>query len=73
MKLVTFAHNGDASVGLFTNNALYSLHTINPVLPKDMASFLKDWETNSALARSIEVEIHAGKHASVGLAYNPVA
>jgi len=51
MKLVTFAHNGETSVGLYTANAIYSLNAINAALPKDMATFLKDWDSNSAAAR----------------------
>ncbi len=71
MKLVTFVHNGETSVGLYTANAVYSLNAINPALPKDMATFLKDWETNSAAARSIEQEVAESKHASVAVPYNP--
>ena len=70
MKLVTFLHGSDTATGLYINNRIYNLNAINASLPKDMASFLNEWETNSRLAREIEQEVIAGKHSEFSVEYN---
>ena len=69
MKLVSFAHDGNLAVGLYTGDAIYPLHAINAALPVDMASFLKNWDANSSLARQIEADIKGGKHHEHGVPY----
>jgi fumarylacetoacetate (FAA) hydrolase len=70
MKLVTFLHGTDTATGLLLNNRIYNLHSIDSSLPKDMGSFLNEWESNSRKARQVEQEILAGKHSKFSVEYN---
>lgn len=70
MKLVTFHNHHGAEVGLYTNNRIYSLSSIDKSLPSDMSLFLKNWERNSEHARNIEAEILQGKYLEFSFEYN---
>lgn len=70
MKLVTFHNHHGAEVGLYINNRIYSLSSIDKSLPSDMSLFLKNWERNSEHAKKIEAEILQGKYNEFSFEYN---
>lgn len=59
MKLVTHLHTGKEQLAILFEGQLYSTNRLSEKLPSTMRDFLKDWDTNLALAREAEATIKA--------------
>lgn len=59
MKLVTHLHTGKEQLAILLEGQLYSTNRLSDKLPSTMRDFLKDWDTNLALAREAEATINA--------------
>ncbi|MBP6624269.1 MAG: fumarylacetoacetate hydrolase family protein [Chitinophagaceae bacterium] len=58
MKLVTHLHTGKEQLAILLEGQLYSTNRLSDKLPSTMRDFLKDWDTNLALAREAEATIN---------------
>ena len=65
MRFVSYLKKEKDRIGIESNSKLYDLaksaKAININLPSRMAKFLKDWESNFALALKVEKAIKKGK------------
>jgi fumarylacetoacetate (FAA) hydrolase len=70
MKLVSYRNRHSAQIGLLVNNKIHALSAMDKTLPDEMALFLRNWERNSDIARTLEAQILSGKYAESGIPYD---
>jgi len=62
MKLVTFLHQEQSTLGIFHNENVYGLQKLDANLPNEMNAFLRGGESMMEKAKALNEEIKAGKH-----------
>lgn len=68
MKLVTYKHQESQHLGIFHNDNIYPVSSIDSSIPNDMLTFLQEGEATMNKAKAINASIvNEGKHTDVAI------